>query len=84
MLAVGTTTPHHSYQEAVLPILAESSFLHTSMMVGCLCSVWDLSLERDMEEEAEYEAQQKKPQAKAPEDLPPQLLFQHMVRHYDW
>lgn len=41
--------------------------------------IWDLSLERDAEEEALYQAQLKKQQAEAPQDLPPQLLFVHQV-----
>jgi len=40
--------------------------------------IWDLSLERDAEEEAEFRAKMKE-QANAPEDLPPQLLFAHQV-----
>nr|ACG42483.1 glutamate-rich WD repeat-containing protein 1 [Zea mays] len=39
-------------------------------------TIWDLSLERDAEEEAEFRAKMKE-QANAPEDLPPQLLFAH-------
>ncbi|KAJ3696249.1 hypothetical protein LUZ60_001626 [Juncus effusus] len=39
-------------------------------------TIWDLSLERDEEEEAEFKAQVKE-QVNAPEDLPPQLLFVH-------
>ncbi|KAF9614612.1 hypothetical protein IFM89_019589 [Coptis chinensis] len=39
-------------------------------------TIWDLSLERDEEEEAEFRARIKE-QANAPEDLPPQLLFVH-------
>ncbi|MED6175051.1 hemolysin III domain membrane protein [Stylosanthes scabra] len=38
--------------------------------------IWDLSLEKDEEEEAEFKAQTKE-QVNAPEDLPPQLLFIH-------
>ncbi|KAF8706466.1 hypothetical protein HU200_030739 [Digitaria exilis] len=38
--------------------------------------IWDLSLEKDAEEEAEFRAKMKE-QANAPEDLPPQLLFIH-------
>ncbi|KAK6118234.1 hypothetical protein DH2020_048020 [Rehmannia glutinosa] len=38
--------------------------------------VWDLSLERDEEEEAEFKAKTKE-QVNAPTDLPPQLLFVH-------
>ncbi|KAK1319205.1 hypothetical protein QJS10_CPB04g01705 [Acorus calamus] len=41
-------------------------------------TIWDLSLERDEEEEAEFKAKLKE-QATAPEDLPPQLLFVHQV-----
>ncbi len=41
--------------------------------------IWDLSLERDAEEEAEYQALLKQ-QAEPPADLPPQLLFVHQVR----
>ncbi|XP_049371001.1 protein HEAT STRESS TOLERANT DWD 1-like [Solanum verrucosum] len=37
-------------------------------------TIWDLSLERDEEEEAEFKAQMKE-QVNAPTDLPPQLLF---------
>jgi len=39
-------------------------------------TIWDLSLERDAEEEAEYQALLKQ-QAEPPADLPPQLLFVH-------
>lgn len=39
-------------------------------------TIWDLSLERDEEEEAEFKAKLKE-QANAPQDLPPQLLFVH-------
>ena len=40
--------------------------------------IWDLSLEKDEEEEAEFKAQTRE-QVNAPEDLPPQLLFVHQV-----
>lgn len=40
--------------------------------------IWDLSLERDEEEETEFKAKLKE-QASAPQDLPPQLLFVHQV-----
>nr|CAB3490828.1 unnamed protein product [Digitaria exilis] len=39
-------------------------------------TIWDLSLEKDAEEEAEFREKMKE-QANAPEDLPPQLLFIH-------
>ncbi|XP_052185853.1 protein HEAT STRESS TOLERANT DWD 1-like [Diospyros lotus] len=39
-------------------------------------TIWDLSLERDEEEEAEFKAQTRE-QVNAPADLPPQLLFVH-------
>ncbi|KAF7806717.1 glutamate-rich WD repeat-containing protein 1 [Senna tora] len=39
-------------------------------------TIWDLSLEKDEEEEAEFKAQTKE-HVNAPEDLPPQLLFIH-------
>ncbi|XP_044946874.1 protein HEAT STRESS TOLERANT DWD 1-like [Hordeum vulgare subsp. vulgare] len=39
-------------------------------------TIWDLSLERDAEEEAEFKAKMKE-QVNAPQDLPPQLLFVH-------
>lgn len=39
-------------------------------------TIWDLSLERDEEEEAEFKAKMKE-QANAPDNLPPQLLFVH-------
>ncbi|KAG9151920.1 hypothetical protein Leryth_002193 [Lithospermum erythrorhizon] len=38
---------------------------------------WDLSIEKDEEEEAEYKAKSSKEQADAPPDVPPQLLFTH-------
>jgi hypothetical protein len=48
-------------------------------LLNCLgFRIWDLSLERDAEEEAEFRAKMKE-QANAPEDLPPQLLFVHQV-----
>lgn len=39
-------------------------------------TIWDLSLEKDEEEEAEFKAQTRE-QVNAPADLPPQLLFVH-------
>ncbi|XP_016564079.2 protein HEAT STRESS TOLERANT DWD 1 isoform X1 [Capsicum annuum] len=39
-------------------------------------TIWDLSLERDEEEEAEFKAKMKE-HVNAPTDLPPQLLFVH-------
>ncbi|KAK4478413.1 hypothetical protein RD792_013882, partial [Penstemon davidsonii] len=39
-------------------------------------TIWDLSLERDEEEEAEFKAKTNE-QVNAPTDLPPQLLFVH-------
>nr|TKR79364.1 glutamate-rich WD repeat-containing protein 1-like isoform X1 [Populus alba] len=38
--------------------------------------IWDLSLEKDEEQEAEFKAKTKE-QVNAPADLPPQLLFVH-------
>lgn len=46
--------------------------------IGFNYRIWDLSLEKDEEEEAEFKAQTKE-QVNAPEDLPPQLLFIHQV-----
>lgn len=43
--------------------------------------IWDLSLEKDDEEEAEFKAKTRE-QVHAPEDLPPQLLFVHQVTYY--
>lgn len=40
--------------------------------------IWDLSLEKDEEEEAEFKAKTRE-QVNAPADLPPQLLFVHQV-----
>ncbi|KAF8395181.1 hypothetical protein HHK36_019123 [Tetracentron sinense] len=39
-------------------------------------TLWDLSLERDEEEEAEFRAKTRE-KVNAPEDIPPQLLFVH-------
>ncbi|CAN0903654.1 Protein HEAT STRESS TOLERANT DWD 1 [Linum grandiflorum] len=39
-------------------------------------TIWDLTLERDEEEETEFKAQTKE-QVNAPADIPPQLLFVH-------
>ncbi|KAM7512974.1 hypothetical protein LguiB_011849 [Lonicera macranthoides] len=39
-------------------------------------TIWDLSLERDEEEEAEFKAKTKE-EVNSPTDLPPQLLFVH-------
>uniref|UniRef100_A0A7I4AC55 Glutamate-rich WD repeat-containing protein 1 n=1 Tax=Physcomitrium patens TaxID=3218 RepID=A0A7I4AC55_PHYPA len=51
-------------------------------------TIWDLSLERDAEEEALYQAQLKQQQAEAPQDLPPQLLFVHQgqkdLKEFHW
>lgn len=44
------------------------------------CRLWDLSLEKDPEEERDWEATREQPQAEAPSDLPAQLLFVHQVR----
>lgn len=46
--------------------------------IGFHHRIWDLSLEKDEEEEAEFKAKTKE-QVNAPEDLPPQLLFIHQV-----
>lgn len=43
-----------------------------------LTRIWDLSLEKDEEEEAEFKAKTSE-RVNAPEDLPPQLLFVHQV-----
>ena len=52
--------------------------LVTCRLVFAICRIWDLSLEKDEEEEAEFKAKMKE-QVNAPEDLPPQLLFVHQV-----
>ncbi|RHN54447.1 putative transcription factor WD40-like family [Medicago truncatula] len=44
-------------------------------------TIWDLSVERDEEEEAEFIARNQG-QVRAPEDLPPQLLFIHQGQKY--
>ena len=52
----------------------ESTVLQSTSSDNSL-AVWDLSLERDPEEEASLAPASN---AVAPADLPPQLLFQHM------
>eukprot|EP00475_Leptophrys_vorax_P015951 TRINITY_DN22333_c0_g1_i1.p2 TRINITY_DN22333_c0_g1~~TRINITY_DN22333_c0_g1_i1.p2 ORF type:complete len:144 (-),score=18.35 TRINITY_DN22333_c0_g1_i1:118-549(-) len=64
------------------PITAIQWSPHESSTIVTSCAdnqitVWDLSLERDTEEEAEFEAEMKEAQAQAPQDLPPQLMFVH-------
>lgn len=49
-----------------------------TILVACHCRVWDLSLERDEEEEAEFKVKTQE-QVNAPTDIPPQLLFVHQV-----
>lgn len=44
--------------------------------------IWDLSLEKDEEEEAEFKAKTKE-QVHAPADIPPQLLFVHQVIYFN-
>lgn len=51
------------------------------ILVACHCRVWDLSLERDEEEEAEFKAKTQE-QVNAPTDIPPQLLFVHQVIYF--
>lgn len=52
-----------------------------TILVACHCRVWDLSLERDEEEEAEFKAKTQE-QVNAPTDIPPQLLFVHQVIYF--
>nr|XP_025886759.1 glutamate-rich WD repeat-containing protein 1-like [Solanum lycopersicum] len=58
-------SPHH---EAASTIAVSSS--------DNQLTIWDLSLERDEEEEAEFKVKMKE-QVNVPTDLPPQLLFVH-------
>ncbi|XP_047331083.1 protein HEAT STRESS TOLERANT DWD 1-like [Impatiens glandulifera] len=53
----------------------EASTLAVSSLDNQL-TIWDLSLEKDEEEEAEFKAKTQE-QVNAPSDLPPQLLFVH-------
>lgn len=55
----------------------ESTVLQSTSSDNSL-AVWDLSLERDPEEEVSLAPASN---AVAPVDLPPQLLFQHMGQH---
>ena len=65
--------------ERELSALGTPFFYLLTHLLNCLgFRIWDLSLERDAEEEAEFRAKMKE-QANAPEDLPPQLLFVHQV-----
>jgi len=71
---------HFKYHTA--PITSIEWSPHEASTVGVTSAdhqltIWDLSLERDAEEEAQYQAQLKQKQAEAPDDLPPQLLFVH-------
>lgn len=49
--------------------------------MGSFTRIWDLSLEKDEEEEAEFKAKTRE-QVHAPVDLPPQLLFVHQVNYF--
>lgn len=55
--------------------------LDSKALLGFIIRIWDLSLEKDEEEEAEFKAQTRE-QVNAPADLPPQLLFVHQVFFY--
>ncbi|RZS00324.1 hypothetical protein BHM03_00030035, partial [Ensete ventricosum] len=58
------------------PVLHVSNLFHVSDAVLGDYEIWDLSLEKDEEEEAEFKAKMKE-QVNVPQDLPPQLLFVH-------
>lgn len=49
--------------------------------MGSFTRIWDLSLEKDEEEEAEFKAKTRE-QVHVPVDLPPQLLFVHQVNYF--
>lgn len=59
-------------------LLLNSNYYSSSQLFPISTRIWDLSLEKDEEEEAEFKAKTQE-QVNAPEDLPPQLLFVHQV-----
>ncbi|KAL1549081.1 protein HEAT STRESS TOLERANT DWD 1-like [Salvia divinorum] len=68
---------HKAYPDELYASISphEASTLAVSSTDNQL-TIWDLSLERDEEEEAEFRAKTKE-QVNAPNDFPPQLLFVH-------
>ncbi|KAF6174876.1 hypothetical protein GIB67_026364 [Kingdonia uniflora] len=70
---------HFEYHKHPITSIEWSPFEPSTLAVSSSdnqLTIWDLSLERDEEEEAEFRTRMKE-QANAPEDLPPQLLFVH-------
>lgn len=73
---MGLTLPKNL--QAPLPLFSLFYIWDLTSYVTFHHRIWDLSLEKDEEEEAEFKAKTKE-QVNAPEDLPPQLLFIHQV-----
>ncbi|GFQ06047.1 glutamate-rich WD repeat-containing protein 1 [Phtheirospermum japonicum] len=70
---------HFDYHKHTITSIEWSPHKASTLAVTSLgnqLTAWDLSLERDEEEEAEFKAKTKE-QVNAPSDLPPQLLFVH-------
>lgn len=70
---------HFSYHKHPITSIEWSPHEASTMAVSSAdnqLTIWDLSLERDEEEEAEFKAQTED-KVNAPQDLPPQLLFVH-------
>ncbi|KAG0481593.1 hypothetical protein HPP92_012451 [Vanilla planifolia] len=75
----GSVVAHFKYHKQPVTSIEWSPHEGSTLAVSSAdnqLTIWDLSLEKDAEEEAEFKAKVKE-QANAPEDLPPQLLFVH-------
>ncbi|XP_024017188.1 glutamate-rich WD repeat-containing protein 1 [Morus notabilis] len=74
-----TVVAHFAYHKHPITSIEWSPHEASTLAVSSVdnqLTIWDLSLERDEEEEVEFKAKTKE-QVHAPEDLPPQLLFVH-------
>ncbi|CAN1275258.1 Protein HEAT STRESS TOLERANT DWD 1 [Linum perenne] len=76
---VTSVVAHFSYHKHPITSIEWSSHESSTLSVSSAdnqLTIWDLTLEKDEEEEAEFRAETKE-EVNAPSDLPPQLLFVH-------